>query len=230
MNRLHIILIILASLAVLAGLIAPATCRAAEAPADVGETVDVSATISRFASDDIVDRLAALETVAEAGKAALPQLIEALDAPQPMIRIYACRALARIPGPETRTAVAKLLQASSGPALKAVACETLAACADAESLESLRKAASEDASLYVRKSATLAIASLRTREAMDVIVWLLKNSEHDIRQAAAAILRSATKQDFGTSYEDWKKWWLDNKMNFRFDSIQAPAPDAKDQQ
>lgn len=189
---------------------------------DAGATEEVAAAISSFGSDDIAARLAAVDALAKAGAPAVPPLAAALEMGDAMTRVYACRALARIPGADSKAAILKALLPPAGPAMRAVACEALVSHADTDSVDALRKAASDDPSLYVRKTATLALAAIRTREAVDILVWLLKNSENNIRQSAAERLRAITMQDFGLSYEAWQKWWLDNKADFPFTRISKP--------
>ena len=184
----------------------PAAGKAAPEPVPLE---DVAAAITGFASDDVAVRLASLETVVKAGKPAVPLLEEALEVKSPLMKVYACRALGGIKDADSRPRLVTLLESAESPALRVAAAEAVAGFGDKAALEALRKAAT-DRDPYVRSRATLAIASIRSKEAIDLLVWLLK-ADAVAGRVAADCLRSITLHDFGTSHEQWTKWWLENR-------------------
>ena len=196
------------------------------ASADVED--DVKAAIQDFAADDFEVRFEALQTVIVIGGPAAGRLIEALDAEETNVRAYACKALARIAAPEAKAPLQELLESDNRAGVRAAAAEALAAYKD-DVLDALRKAASEDPSSYVRKSAVISIASVRTKTAIDQLIWLLKSSGDEIRRIAADGLRDITVEDFGPDYHPWHKWWTDNRADFEM-ADDAPPPDAVEEE
>ena len=189
---------------------------AALAPGFAGADVvdDISGAIEKFADDDFEVRLEALEVVVGTGRSATVQLVKALDSPKALVRRYACTALGGTADPEAKPALEKKLKEDKSTAVRAAAAAALAAY-KSEALDALREAAAEDTAPYVRKSAAIAIASVRSKAAIDLLVWLLKSPEDGVKQIAVDNLRDITLQHFSIDYEVWKKWWLDNRDDFR---------------
>jgi len=185
---------------------------------------DIADAIETFASDNFELRFEAFRRIVEIGQPAAAQLIEVLSVDKVLVRSYACRALAGIGAPEARTPLQQTLENDDAASVRAAAAEALAAYNNA-ALDPLRKAASEDPVVYVRKSAAIAIASVHTKTAIDQLIWLLKGPDSEVGGIAADGLREITREDFGTDSDAWKKWWTDNRADFEIQG-ETPADEA----
>jgi hypothetical protein len=78
-----------------------------------------------------------------------------------------------------------------------------------------------DAAWVVKARAIAALAALRSREAIPVMIARLKIEEGRPRSDLSAALTSLTGQNFRGNAELWQRWWNDNEAKF-----QVPALDA----
>jgi len=173
-----------------------------------GDVVDLA--IENFANEDSAVRLNAINAAAEAGTQATQKLLGALESGDVRVKLSALQALARIADRQAQEKLAALLKDDSDSFVRAAAARAVAAYADRPALESLRI----DADAYVRASAAIAIGSVRSKPAVDLLVWLLKSNDERVKRLAGKSLRDITLRNFGTNYEEWRKWWLENRTDF----------------
>ena len=197
------------------------------AGADVAD--DINNAIKDFSAEEVETRIGALQTITDIGKAATAQLLEKLGAEKVTVRTYACKALGNIADSKARPGLEETLKNDVSPAVRAAAAEALGAF-KADALEALRNAAAEDDDEHVRLSATISIASVRTKPAIDLLIWLLKSHGGAVKRLAAESLRDITLQDFDTDYENWRKWWLDNRDDFQITMQTYPYHPVEDEE
>jgi HEAT repeat protein len=190
---------------------------------------DINDAIRNFSAEEYETRAQALQTITDIGKAATEQLLKTLDADTATVRTYVCKALGNIGDRNARPGLEKALKNDASPAVRAAAAEAMGAF-KADALDALRLAAAEDDDEYVRLSATISIASVRTKPAIDLLIWLLKSPGGEVKQLAADCLRDITLQDFGTDYENWRKWWLDNRDTFQITMQTYPYHPVEDEE
>jgi hypothetical protein len=99
--------------------------------------------------------------------------------------------------------------------------DALAAQHDLQSAPVLIEKHLLDAAWVVKARAIAALAALRSREAIPVMIARLKIEEGRPRSDLSAALTSLTGQNFRGNAELWQRWWNDNEAKF-----QVPALDA----
>lgn len=190
---------------------------------------DINNAIKNFSAEEVETRIEAIEAITDIGEAATAQLLKKLGAEKVTVRTYVCKALGNIADSKARPGLEESLKNDTSPAVRAAAAEALGAF-KADALEALRNAAADDDDEYVRLSATISIGSVRTKPAIDLLIWLLKSPGEEVKDLAAESLRDITLQDFDTDYENWRKWWLDNRDDFQITMQTYPYHPVEDEE
>lgn len=175
---------------------------------------DVDLAIENFANEDSAVRLNAINAAAEAGTQATRKLLDALENGDVRVKLSALQALSHIADYQAQEELSAVLQDDPDSFVRAAAARAVAAYADQQALESLRIAASEDDDEYVRASAAIAIGTVRSKPAVDLLVWLLKSNDERVQSHAASSLKDITMRNFGTDFDEWREWWIDNREDF----------------
>lgn len=184
-------------------------------PALAGVPEDIANAIKSFSGGDAKARLKAIDGLVKIGKPATAKLVDAIGSKSVAVQTCALNALGGILDPDAREKIAAVAADVKAPApARVAAVEALARYADDKALAVLSKIAAEDVDQFVRIGATLAIASVRTKSSIDLLVWLLKCPDKEVKAVAARNLIEKTLKDFGTTYEPWQKWWMDSRDSF----------------
>lgn len=67
----------------------------------------------------------------------------------------------------------------------------------------------------VRKLLINALGDLKSHLAIDSLIVLLNEEDHEIRKSVAKALNKITKESFGQDTEKWQHWWKNNKKNYQ---------------
>jgi len=194
-------------------------------PALAGVPEDIANAIKSFSGGDAKARLKAIDGLVKIGKPATAKLVDAIGSKSVAVQTCALNALGRILDPDAREKIAAVAADVKAPApARVAAVEALARYADDKALAVLSKIAAEDVDQFVRIGATLAIASVRTKSSIDLLVWLLKCPDKEVKAVAARNLIEKTLKDFGTTYEPWQKWWMDSRDSFVITARVFPYP------
>jgi len=59
-----------------------------------------------------------------------------------------------------------------------------------------------------------ALGEIKDIRAIEPIIMTLKYKDHEVRWSAEEALWKLTGEDFGEDYDNWKKWWEENKKKF----------------
>ncbi|MEW6072539.1 MAG: HEAT repeat domain-containing protein [Planctomycetota bacterium] len=100
-----------------------------------------------------------------------------------------------------------LLAAAEDPLPRAAVIDALAAQGDRTVEGDLARIHLQDESWHVRSRAAAALAALRSRAAIPVLIERLAAEEGRVRTDIEAALRSLTGKAFGTNVEAWRDWW-----------------------
>ncbi len=66
----------------------------------------------------------------------------------------------------------------------------------------------------VRKAAAKALGELKDPRAVEPLISALRDKYSGVRWEAAEALQSITGENFGENYEEWSRWWNENKGRF----------------
>jgi HEAT repeat protein len=138
-------------------------------------------------------------------KKALGPLAEAtLRDPDRKVRRSAARALGAIDGNLSANLLADALSDNDSDVRKN-AVDAFALIGGIASVKPLIAALS-DRNFRVRAAAATALGELRARNAVDPLIERLNDPSPKVVHAASTSLESIADQNFGTDYEQWKKW------------------------
>jgi len=107
-----------------------------------------------------------------------------------------------------------LLGDEKEPAARAVLIDTLALAEDRELAPLLLEKLILDESWHVKSHAAAAMARLRLREAIPVLIERLEAEAGRLRTDYQEALISLTGEDFNTNAELWRRWWKDHAEGF----------------
>lgn len=106
------------------------------------------------------------------------------------------------------------LSSEKEPGVRAAIIDALAAAGDAELAPVLLGAPLEDASWKVRSSAVAALARLRVRDAIPVLIERLEKEDGRLRSDVREALVSLTGQNFHGNVELWRRFWREQGEGF----------------
>jgi len=129
-------------------------------------------------------------------------------------RLRTLEMVARAEVPSVREALRSLLEKEKEPTVKGKLIAALAAVGDAELCGWLLERALADESWQVRCRATAALATLRSREAIPVLIERLGALNGRERTDCSEALHSLTGEDFHGNLELWRRWWADVGEDF----------------
>lgn len=147
------------------------------------------------------ERNAAIEALVQAGKEAVPHLIEALASPSTAVRMGACLALMRIQAPQ---AAFSLMSCATSPAvgpeekeLQGIALKALSACLTGteEGLAEPLIPLARDADRWVRAGALLCLGRLADRVGTRLAVLALDDPDTMVRETAAVAVSEGVRED-----------------------------------
>ncbi len=124
---------------------------------------------------------------------------------------------------EVRTALRSLLEKEKEPTVKGKVIAALAAVGDTELSAWLLEGALADKSWQVRSRAIAALATLRSRDAIPVLIARLGAVEGRERTDCSEALNSLTGMDFHGNQELWQRWWVDNAEGFEVPELPDEA-------
>jgi hypothetical protein len=145
---------------------------------------------------------------------ALVALLRAQKKAKGDARLRTLEMIARAEGTEVRAALRGLLEKEKDPTVKGKVIAALAAVKDHELTGWLLDGALADESWQVRSRAMAALSTLRSREAIPVLIARLDAIEGRERTDCGDSLQSLTGMDFHGNTELWKRWWSDNEASF----------------
>ena len=145
---------------------------------------------------------------------ALVALLRAQKKAKGDARLRTLEMIARAESAEVRAALRGLLEKEKDPTVKGKVIAALAAVKDHELTGWLLDDALADESWQVRSQAMAALSTLRSREAIPVLIALLEKAEGRERTDCGDSLQSLTGMDFHGNTELWKRWWSDNEASF----------------
>jgi len=145
---------------------------------------------------------------------ALAALLRAQKKAKGDARLRTLEMVASSASPLVRDALRSLLEKEKEPTVKGKVIAALAAVGDTDLSAWLLDGALEDESWQVRSRAMAALATLRSPEAIPVLIARLEVVEGRERTDCGAALFSLTGMDFHGNQELWKRWWTDNSEGF----------------
>jgi HEAT repeat protein len=107
------------------------------------------------------------------------------------------------------------LATEAEPLARAAWIDALALQGDQACIPDLLERQLVDASWLVRSRAAAALAKLRSREAIPVLIARLSLEEGRTRTDVNTALASLTGQNFRGNVELWQRWWRDNEAKFQ---------------
>ena len=175
---------------------------------------------------------AILRVIARQRRVALPFVLPYTRDLDPDKRFWATFLLTELAYPEAVDAIVPRLF-DSEPRVRIVARAAARAVAEVaihpmvDRLEYVAKEANE--SVRNRVSAIDALGVIRDPSVVATLISLLPDSKTEVGEAAHIALSVATRQDFGTSIEEWTTWWNQNRERSRvewlIDAITHDAPE-----
>jgi hypothetical protein len=145
---------------------------------------------------------------------ALSALLKAQKKAKGDARLRTLEMIASSGSPQVRSALRSLLEKEKEPVVKGKVIAALAAVGDTELSDWLLEEAMADESWQVRSRATTALATLRVRRAIPVLIDRLKTAEGRELTDCGEALTSLTGMDFHGNVELWRRWWADNEEGF----------------
>lgn len=145
---------------------------------------------------------------------ALVALLRAQKKAKGDARLRTLEMIARAESPEVRSALRALLEKEKDATVKGKLIAALAAVRDVELTTWLLEAALVDESWQVRSRAIHALATLRSREAIPVLIERIGLVEGRELTDLGDSLQSLTGMDFHGNMELWRRWWSDNEDSF----------------
>jgi hypothetical protein len=145
---------------------------------------------------------------------ALVALLRAQKKAKGDARLRTLEMIAKAESAEVRAALRGLLEKEKDPTVKGKVIAALAAVKDHELTGWLLDDALADESWQVRSRAMAALSTLRSREAIPVLIARLDTIEGRERTDCGESLKSLTGMDFHGNAELWKRWWADNQDSF----------------
>jgi hypothetical protein len=145
---------------------------------------------------------------------ALVALLRAQKKAKGDARLRTLEMIARAESAEVLAALRGLLEKEKDPTVKGKVIAALAAVKDHELTGWLLDDALADESWQVRSRAMAALSTLRSREAIPVLIARLDSIEGRELTDCGESLKGLTGMDFHGNAELWKRWWADNQDSF----------------
>lgn len=139
------------------------------------------------------------------------------------------RILAMLGGVEdegVRTRLREMIEGEEEPSARAAMIDALAAAGDVGLAELLLGGTLADESWHVRARAAAALARLRARDAVPILIERLEAEEGRVGTDIQGALRSLTGEDFGGNVELWRRWFAEHGDDFvvpELDELEARA-------
>jgi len=145
---------------------------------------------------------------------ALSALLKAQKKAKGDARLRTLEMIASSGSPQVREALRSLLEKEKEPVVKGKVIAALAEVGDTELSGWLLEGAMADKSWQVRSRAIAALATLRVREAIPVLIARLESVEGRELTDCGEALTSLTGMDFHGNVNLWKRWWDENGEGF----------------
>jgi cell division septum initiation protein DivIVA len=155
----------------------------------------------------------------------LPKLLSALKRSKDRPRYRTLQLFSSAPSEAVRAQLRALLAVEAEPLARAEMIDGLAALGDRELVPLLLERFLQDETWHVRSRAASALATLRSKEAIPVLIAKLEVEEGRVRSDVGRALTSLTGKDFHGSVALWKRWWAENGQEFEVPDVSG-APSA----
>jgi len=155
----------------------------------------------------------------------LASLLRAMKKGRGRARLDVLTLIARTDSPLARERTRQLLVEEKDPLACAELIDGLAAMGDQDVAPLLMERYLEDESWLVRSTSARALAHLRVRAAVPVLIERLDVEEGRVRTDVEAALESLTGQRFFGRIERWRRWWADEGEGFEVPDV-PDQPDA----
>ncbi len=151
---------------------------------------------------------------------ALSALLKAQKKAKGDARLRTLEMIASSGSPLVRAALRSLLEKEKEPVVKGKVIAALAAVGDTELSGWLLEGAMADESWQVRSRAVAALATLRVREGIPMLIDRLSSVEGREFTDCGEALTSLTGMDFHGNVELWRRWWADNEEGFEVPELE----------
>jgi HEAT repeat protein len=150
-------------------------------------------------------------------------LVRAMKKARGRARLDVLVMLARTDSPAVRERTRQLLTEEKDPLARAELIDGLADMGDLGLVPLLLDPYLQDESWLVRSRSARALAHLRVKEAIPVLIERMGTEEGRVRTDIEAALESLTAQRFHGRVERWQAWWADHGEDF-----EVPEPPAQE--
>lgn len=118
-----------------------------------------------------------------------------------------------------RSKLGEMLAEAKEPLERAEIIDALARIGGRDSIPELLSTHLLDPSWHVRSRTADALAILRSKAAIPVLIERLEADEGRVRTDVRAALESLTGQRFGTNFALWRRWWADQGEDFEVSEV-----------
>ncbi len=143
-------------------------------------------------------------------------------------RVDTLRMLSRATSADARAQVRALLAAETEPFGIGTLIDGLAALGDRAIIPDLISKYVAHESWFVRARAAQGLATLRSREAIPVLIARLGGEDGRLKTDLVRALRSLSGQKFHGNVAIWERWWHENEATFEVPPVEPPRTTLED--
>ncbi len=144
----------------------------------------------------------------------LKSLVKLQGSSKGKLRLLTLDLLAAADSDAVRAKLREMLAEEDEPLARAELIDALARLRDAEAVGPLLSTYLADESWHVRSRAATALATLRSKAAIPVLIERLEADEGRVVTDVRRALESLTGERFGANAATWRRWWKDNAETF----------------